>query len=45
MTGIVIATIRDNRVFECWNSFDFLALYSQLGVMHRVEAPGQAPDG
>jgi steroid delta-isomerase-like uncharacterized protein len=33
ITGIVIATIRDGKLCEGWNSFDFLMLYSQLGVM------------
>ena len=33
MNGIVIATIRDGKLIEGWNSFDFLMLYSQLGLM------------
>jgi len=33
MNGIIIATIRAGRICEAWNSFDFLVLYSQLGVM------------
>ena len=34
INGIVIATIRDGKLIEGWNSFDFLMLYSQLGRMN-----------
>ena len=33
INGIVIATIRDGKLIEGWNNFDFLMLYSQLGLM------------
>ena len=39
MNGIVIATIRKGKLVEGWNSFDFMMLYSQLGVMKGPGAP------
>ena len=30
-TGIVIARVRDGKLVEGWNSFDFLTMYQQLG--------------
>lgn len=37
MTGIIIAVVRDGRIVEAWNSFDFMMLYSQLGIMNSPE--------
>jgi steroid delta-isomerase-like uncharacterized protein len=31
-TGIVIARIKDGRLAEAWDSWDFLGLYQQLGA-------------
>lgn len=31
--GIVIGHIRDGKIVEGWNCFDFLTLYQQLGIM------------
>ena len=33
ITGITIARIRDGKIVEAWNNFDFMSLYQQLGVM------------
>ena len=35
-TGMGIAYIKDGRIIECWNNFDFLALYSQLGMIRQM---------
>ena len=31
-TGMTIVRIKDGKVVEAWNDFDFLALYQQLGA-------------
>jgi len=33
ISGITIAVIHDGQIHEAWNSFDFLALYAQLGAI------------
>lgn len=35
--GMTMATVVDGKVRECWNCFDFLTMYQQLGV---VNMPG-----
>lgn len=30
-TGMTYVQIRDGKIIEAWNSFDFLAMYQQLG--------------
>ena len=42
MNGIVIANVRDGRIIEAWNSFDFMTLYLQLGIM---KLPGAESNG
>jgi steroid delta-isomerase-like uncharacterized protein len=32
MTGICMARVRDGRIAEGWNNFDFLSLYQHLGM-------------
>lgn len=32
-TGVVIARIENGKIAEAWNEFDFMKLYSQLGVL------------
>jgi predicted ester cyclase len=34
-TGICIAYVKNGKMIEGWNSFDFLSLYSQLGVLSK----------
>lgn len=36
--GMVMATVANGQVLECWNCFDFLTMYQQLGV---VKMPGE----
>src|SRR5262249_32392172 len=33
-TGILISRIKDNKIVEAWNEFDFVTMYAQLGVLH-----------
>lgn len=32
-TGITIVRVEDGRIVEAWNEFDFMKMYSQLGVL------------
>jgi steroid delta-isomerase-like uncharacterized protein len=43
MNGIVIATIRNGKLVEGWNTFDFMSLYSQLSVMKSPADPAAKP--
>jgi predicted ester cyclase len=36
-TGMCLGKVRDGKLFEAWNNFDFLLLYRQLGVV-RMQA-------
>ena len=38
-TGIVLARVRDGKLIEGWNSFDFLTMYQQLGWVKNPVAP------
>jgi steroid delta-isomerase-like uncharacterized protein len=31
--GVAIGRVRDGQIVEAWNTFDFLTLYQQLGVI------------
>ena len=43
-TGMVFARVRDGKIVEAWNNFDFMAMFQQLGAL-RMDAlaggPGQ----
>lgn len=32
-TGIVIVKLKDGKIVESWNAFDFMKMYSQLGAL------------
>jgi predicted ester cyclase len=32
-SGVCVGRIKDGRLVEAWNHFDFLGLYQQLGVV------------
>ena len=32
-TGIAIVRVQDGKIVEAWNEFDFMKMYTQLGVM------------
>jgi len=36
MNGICVARIRDGKIVEAWNNFDFLSLYQQLGAVKQL---------
>jgi predicted ester cyclase len=33
ISGICIARVENDQIVEGWNSFDFLSLYQQLGLL------------
>jgi predicted ester cyclase len=33
-SGIAIVRLRDGKIVEAWNEFDFMKMYSQLGVLN-----------
>jgi predicted ester cyclase len=33
-TGICLCHVKDGMLYEGWNSFDFLTLYQQIGIIH-----------
>jgi steroid delta-isomerase-like uncharacterized protein len=33
ITGIVIVRVKDGKVVEAWNNFDFMTMYKQLGAI------------
>jgi predicted ester cyclase len=35
-SGMVIVRVEDGRIVEGWNSFDFLRLYQQIGVLPQL---------
>jgi len=36
-TGMTIVRVKDGKVVEAWNNFDFLAMYQQLGLNQASE--------
>ena len=34
-TGMCIARVKDGKIVEGWNNFDFLSMYQQLGITPR----------
>ncbi|MET0622108.1 MAG: ester cyclase [Pyrinomonadaceae bacterium] len=42
-TGIAIVRVRDGKIVEAWNNFDFLSMFQQLGAL-RLDAPAEPPD-
>jgi steroid delta-isomerase-like uncharacterized protein len=33
ITGIVIVRVRDGKIIEAWNNFDFMGMFQQLGTL------------
>jgi steroid delta-isomerase-like uncharacterized protein len=44
-TGMTFARVRDGKIVEAWNNFDFMSMFRQLGAL-RLDAapPGPAQD-
>lgn len=40
-TGITFARVRDGKIVEAWNNFDFMSMFQQLGVVRLDAAPEQ----
>jgi len=32
-TGIAIVRVKDGKIIEAWNNFDFMKMYKQLGAI------------
>lgn len=35
ITGIAIVRIRDGKIVEAWNNFDFMSMFQQLGALQK----------
>jgi predicted ester cyclase len=33
ITGIAIVRVRDGKIVEAWNNFDFMGMFQQLGTL------------
>ena len=42
-TGMTITRIRDGKIVEAWNNFDFMTMFQQLGAL-RLDAPEASAD-
>jgi steroid delta-isomerase-like uncharacterized protein len=42
-TGMTFARVRDGKIVEAWNNFDFMSMFQQLNVL-RLDAGPPAPD-
>jgi steroid delta-isomerase-like uncharacterized protein len=43
ITGMTFARVRDGKIVEAWNNFDFMALFQQLGAL-QLSAPDVSED-
>jgi steroid delta-isomerase-like uncharacterized protein len=41
--GICIVRIREGKIVEAWNNFDFMSMFQQLGAL-RLDAGAEQPD-
>ncbi|HEX5708066.1 MAG TPA: ester cyclase [Pyrinomonadaceae bacterium] len=41
-TGMVFLRIRDGKIVEAWNNFDFMSMFQQLGAL-QLSAPAVTP--
>lgn len=42
-TGMTFARVRDGKIVEAWNNFDFMAMFQQLGALGMGAAPAKGP--
>jgi predicted ester cyclase len=33
ITGMTIVRVRDGKIIEAWNNFDFMSMFKQLGAL------------
>ena len=43
-TGMTFARIRDGKIVEAWNNFDFMLMFQQLGALRMDSAPPAQDD-
>jgi steroid delta-isomerase-like uncharacterized protein len=43
-TGICIVRVRDGKIAEAWNNFDFMGMFQQLGALQFAAPHAAAPD-
>ena len=36
ITGMTIVRVRDGKIVEAWNNFDFMSMFQQLGALSRL---------
>jgi steroid delta-isomerase-like uncharacterized protein len=41
-TGMTFTRVRDGKIVEAWNNFDFMSMFQQLGAL-RLDAPAAEP--
>lgn len=41
-TGITITVIRDGKIAEAWNNWDFMSMYMQMGAIQLVQTPASS---
>lgn len=44
ITGMTFARVRDGKIVEAWNNFDFMALFQQLGAVEMKQPAADAGD-
>ncbi len=42
-TGMTFARVRDGKIVEAWNNFDFMSMFQQLGAL-RLKGATEPPD-
>jgi steroid delta-isomerase-like uncharacterized protein len=43
-TGMTFVRVRGGKIVEAWNTFDFMSMFRQLGVLRLEEAGAEPPD-
>ncbi len=43
-TGMTFARVRDGKIVEAWNNFDFMSMFRQLGALRLEAAPPSSDD-
>jgi steroid delta-isomerase-like uncharacterized protein len=43
-TGMTFARVRDGKIVEAWNSFDFMSMFEQIGVLRLEDTAAEPPD-
>lgn len=43
-TGMTLARVRDGKIVEAWNNFDFMSMFQQLGALRLDAVAADPPD-